>query len=72
MISNNNCLPTIRCGCGFELCLLLPDVKVLGQAIEKHALDHKKKFELNEEQTEGLKDSLITQIFDLLSKKSKH
>jgi hypothetical protein len=65
MISNNNCLPTIRCGCGFELLLLLPDVKVIGQAIEKHAVEHKKEHGLTQEQAESLKDHLIAQVFKL-------
>jgi hypothetical protein len=56
--------------CGFEL-LLLPDARVMGQAIERHALDHKKKHKLTVEQAESLNDYLIAQAFELISKKPK-
>jgi hypothetical protein len=63
-------LPIIRCSCGFEL-LLLPDVQVMGQAIERHALEHKKNYGLTQEQTESLKDDLIAQAFKLTSEMPK-
>jgi hypothetical protein len=55
-----NYLIFIKCRCGYEL-LLLPDVQVMGQAIEKHALEHKRKYGLTQEQTESLMDYLIAQ-----------
>jgi hypothetical protein len=67
---DRDCLPIIRCSCGFEL-LLLPDVQVMGQAIEKHALEHAKKYGLTQEQTESLKEYLIAQAFKLASEKPK-
>ena len=70
MTSGSNCLPIIRCSCEFEL-LLLPDAKVMGQAIEKHALEHKRKYGLDQEQTKSLKDYLIAQAFELASEKTK-
>ena len=70
MTNSNNCMPIIRCNCGFELLLLL-DVQVMGQAIEIHALEHKKKYGLTWEQTESLKDYLIAQVFELASEKTK-
>lgn len=70
MTNASNFLPIIQCSCGFEL-LLLPDVKVMGQAIEKHALEHKREHGLNQEQTESLKDSLIAQAFKLAYEQKK-
>jgi hypothetical protein len=70
MTSDSDCLPIIRCSCGFEL-LLLPNVQVMGEAIEKHALEHKKEIELTQEQTESLKDYLIAQAFKLASEEPK-
>jgi hypothetical protein len=63
-------MPIIRCSCGFEF-LLLFDVQVMGQAIEMHASEHKKKYGLTWEQTESLKDYLIAQVFELASEKTK-
>jgi hypothetical protein len=63
-------LPIIRCSCGFGL-LLLPDVKVMGQAIEKHALEHEKKYGLTWDQAESLKEQLIAQAFRLASEMPK-
>jgi hypothetical protein len=68
--NGSDCLPVIRCSCGFKL-LLLPDVQVMGQAIENHALEHKKKHGLSHEQTKNLKDGLIIQAFEMASEKSK-
>jgi hypothetical protein len=55
-------LSTIKCTCGHEI-LLLPDAKEMGQVIEKHALEHKKKYALTEEETDTLIDTLISQVF---------
>ncbi len=55
-------LPIIKCTCGHEI-LLLPDAKEMGQVIEKHALEHKKRYGLTEEETNALIDSLIFQVF---------
>lgn len=55
---------------GFKL-LLLPDVQVMGPAIEKHALEHKKEYGLTQEQTESLKDYLIVPAFELGSENLK-
>jgi hypothetical protein len=63
-------LPIILCKCGFKL-LWLPDVRVMGQAIEKHALEDKKKYGLTQEQTESLEDYLIAQAFKLAAEKQK-
>jgi hypothetical protein len=61
-------LPIIQCTCGFEL-LLLPDMQVMGQAIEKHTFEHKKKYGLTQEQTDSLEDYLIAQAFKLAKKR---
>jgi len=49
----------------------LPDAKIMGQAIEQHTLEHKKKYGLTQEQTESLEDYLIAQVFKLAEKKPK-
>jgi hypothetical protein len=63
-------LPTIHCECGHKI-LLIPDTKVMGQTINEHALDHKRKYTLTEEETGTLEDELISQVFELLSKQNK-
>jgi hypothetical protein len=65
--NGKNYLLFIQCRCGYEF-LLLPDVQIMGNAIEKHALEHKKKYGLTQEQTECLKDYLIDQAFKLASR----
>ena len=60
-------LPTIKCECGHKILLLL-DVQAMGQAIEKHALEHKKKYALTKEETEALEDALIAQALKLAAK----
>ena len=70
MANRKHNLPIIRCTCGYEL-LLLTDAEVMGQSIEKHILDHKKKYRLTQEQTERLEDYLIAQAFKLAPKNPK-
>jgi hypothetical protein len=64
-------MPIIVCKCGFKL-LWLPDVRVMGQAIEKHALEDKKNYGLTQEETEKLEDYLIAQALELADKKPKN
>ncbi len=57
-------LPTIRCECGAEI-LLVPDVKLMGQAIEAHLQQHSTKTGNKQEaeaELERLRDDLIAQI----------
>jgi hypothetical protein len=68
--SYNLNLPTIKCECGYEI-LLLPDLKAMGQAIEKHALDHKRKYALTQEETDSLENNLIAQALKLASEIKK-
>jgi hypothetical protein len=68
--SNKHNLPIIQCTCGFKL-LVLPDAEVMGQAIEKHTLEHKKKYRLTQEETENLELHLIAQAFELAEKEAK-
>ena len=70
MANNNHNLPIIQCTCGFKL-LLLPDAEVMGQAIEKHTLEHKKKYRLTDEETENLELKLVSQAFELAAKEPK-
>jgi hypothetical protein len=37
---SNSGLPVIKCECGFEI-LVVFDLKVMGQAIDRHGLEHK-------------------------------
>jgi hypothetical protein len=64
-------LSTIKCTCGHEI-LLLPDTKTMGQVIEKHALEHKKKYALTGEETNALMDTLISQVFKLARDSSRN
>jgi hypothetical protein len=57
-------LPALVCECGCEI-LLVPDLEAMGQAIEKHALEHKKKFGLTEGETNVIIDALNAQVFKL-------
>jgi hypothetical protein len=59
-------LPTIKCECGHKI-LLLPDLQAMGQAIEKHALEHKRKYALTQEETDALEVNLIAQALKLAS-----
>jgi hypothetical protein len=63
-------LPTITCECGQKF-LLLPDLQTMGQAIEKHALEHQKKCSLTKEETNAIKKSLIVQTLELVSELRK-
>jgi hypothetical protein len=57
-------LSTIKCECGHEI-LLLPDARIMGQTIENHALEHKKKYALTQEETSAIIEALIAQAFEL-------
>ena len=70
MANNKHNLPIIQCTCGFKL-LLLPNAKIMGQAIEKHTLEHKKKYRLTDEETENLELQLVAQAFELVAKGPK-
>ena len=59
-------LPLLKCECGHEI-LLLPDLKTLGKVIEEHAMEHKKKYSLTQEETETLEDNLIAQALRMAS-----
>ncbi len=63
-------LTTIRCSCGFEI-LLVPDVKVMSEAIEAHAEKHQKKakdVKASKADAELITDHLIAQVFKKASK----
>jgi len=59
-------LPLVRCECGHEI-LLLPDLKNMGKAIEEHAMEHKNKYGLTQEEADAIQDNLIAQAFKLAS-----
>lgn len=59
-------LPVIKCECGQEI-LLLHDLKIVGEAIERHALEDKQKYDLSQEETAALEENLIAQALKLAS-----
>jgi hypothetical protein len=62
----NNGLPVVRCECGAEI-LMVPDVKLMGEAIEAHAELHRRKLKnsVNAEiEAERIRDFLIAQVLD--------
>ena len=54
-------LPVITCVCGYEI-LILPDLKIMSQAIDKHVLEHKNKGATDSE-TDEIEFELIAQLF---------
>ena len=61
-----NNLPLLKCECGHEI-LLLPDLKTLGKVIEEHAMEHKNKYSLTQEEAEAIQDNLIAQALRMAS-----
>ncbi len=59
-------LPIIKCECGYEI-LLIPDLVAMGNAIEKHVLEHKANFALTHKATEAVELNLVAQAFSLIS-----
>ena len=62
--------PEIKCCCGTVI-WLVPNVKVMSQAIESHAAKHKQKIKDPKEaeaEAERVRDYLITQILEKASK----
>jgi len=59
-------LPVITCVCGYEI-LILPDVKIMSQAIEKHVLEHKNKGATDSE-ADKIELELIAQLFKKVAK----
>ena len=66
-----NGLPTIKCSfCGQEI-LLVPNVKLMSEAIEAHAIEHARKIcEPKEAEAEAgrVLDSLIAKVLERASK----
>lgn len=59
-------LSVIKCSrCGAEI-LLVPDAKLMGEAIEAHVEEHKSKAKTRAEaeSLEKIRDDLILQVFD--------
>ena len=60
-------MPVIKCSsCGAEI-KLVPDVKLMGEAIEAHVETHRlraKDSAFTESQAELIRDDLIKQVFD--------
>ncbi len=59
-------LPVIRCVCGKEI-LMMPDVKVMGEAIENHVEWHRRKLKNKVEaelEANRIRDLLISQVLE--------
>ena len=57
-------LPVIKCRCGAKI-LLLPNAKLMGEAIESHVKEHKTKLKGNkaaEHEADLIGDDLIMQV----------
>lgn len=57
-------LPTIKCCCGAEI-LLVPNIKLMSQAIEAHIEEHKKKMKSHKEaeaEAERIGDDLTAKV----------
>ncbi len=55
----------IKCSCGKEI-LLVPDVELMGEAIEAHVKEHKKKVKEAKDaevEAERIRDFLIEKVF---------
>jgi hypothetical protein len=68
--NQSNRMSTIKCFCGKEI-LMLPNVKAMSEAIEKHAQTHKQKIKDTakaETEAERIRNYLITQTLDKASK----
>ncbi len=62
----SNGLPIIVCSCGAEI-LLVPDVKLMSEAIEAHALEHANKIEdpkEAEDEARRVLDDLIAKVLN--------
>jgi len=58
-------LPLIKCLCGYEI-LLVPDVKVMNDAIDAHVATHIQKLQdsaVSKAESERISNYLIAQIF---------
>jgi DNA-directed RNA polymerase subunit N (RpoN/RPB10) len=64
-------LPVITCfSCGKEI-VLIPNVELMGKAIEEHVETHKEKVKdrrIVEEETERIRDDLIRQVLEKVAK----
>ena len=68
-IGEDKGLPTIKCSfCGQEI-LLVPNVKLMSEAIEAHAMEHTRKIcDLKEAEAGRVLDSLIAKVLERASK----
>ena len=64
--SLKNGLPVLKCKCGHEI-LIMPDLKTMGRVIEEHAIEHKRKYALTQEETDAVQDNLIAQALIIVS-----
>jgi len=66
--SNSHHLQVITCVCGYEI-FILPNVKIMSQAIEKHVLEHKNKGATDSE-VDKIEFELIAQLFEKIADKN--
>ncbi|MGD6852030.1 MAG: hypothetical protein ACQCN6_08230 [Candidatus Bathyarchaeia archaeon] len=58
-------LPVIECGCGAQI-LVIPNVELMGKAIEAHVREHKEKAKGRREaeaEAERVREDLIEKVF---------
>ena len=59
--SDKRHLQVITCKCSYEI-LILPDLEIMSQAIEKHVLEHKK-LGATDSEADEIEFELIAQLF---------
>jgi len=67
--SSKRSLLVITCECGYEI-LVLPDLRVMNIAIEKHVLEHKN-IGITKSSAKRIEDALIAQLFNKLAESEK-
>ncbi len=58
VVAHKKHMPIIRCECGYEI-LVLPDLKAMNFAINKHVADHRKANDGSEKLTEFLTEQVM-------------
>ncbi len=58
IVVRKNRMPIVRCVCGYEI-LVVPDLKAMNVAINKHVAEHKKPFDGSENLTEFLTEQVL-------------
>jgi len=65
----NKGLPVVKCSCGVKI-MLVPNAKIMSEAIEAHVAKHKQKVKNPKEaeaEAERIREDLIIQVLDMAS-----